>query len=223
MNVLVYPSMLSADVTNFKNELKRVEAAEADGVHWDVMDLHFVPNLTFGFSLIRDLRKHTALYFDVHLMIEHPGKWIDAFADAGADHITFHIEACETFDEAMQIIQKIKKKKKQVGIALKPATDWRAIQSALPLLDAVLVMTVEPGFGGQALMPDMLEKIKSLRQHVDENQLKTRIQVDGGITIKNVQTVKAAGADCLVSGSGIFQFKTQTEMANVIQEMRRGP
>ncbi len=216
---VVFPSMLAADFSCLKDELKRVEEAGARGVQLDVMDLHFVPNLTFGPQVIRDMRKETKLYFDVHLMIENPGKWVSAFAQAGADNVTFHIEACKSLKEAQETMQKIKSVGRHAGVALKPATPWQKIKRLLPFLDYVLVMTVEPGFGGQAFLHGMLPKIRELKAYCEKKKLKPHIQVDGGINLETATLAKAAGADCLVAGSGLFKFKTKEEMAEALRQM----
>lgn len=216
----VFPSLLSADFAHLSEDLKRAEQAGADGVQLDVMDLHFVPNLTFGWQLIRDVRKESKLFFDVHLMIENPSKWVDKFAQAGADNITFHLEACKNPEEAAHIVRHIKSLGKKAGIALKPATPAKELMPLLSELDYALVMTVEPGFGGQAFLADMLPKIRQLSEAVAKGKLKCRVQVDGGVTLETAELAKKAGATSLVAGSALFKYKKAAEMKAAIEKMR---
>ena len=196
----IAPSILSADFAKLGEEIKKVEVAGADWIHVDVMDGHFVPNLTIGAPVVKCLRPITQLPLDVHLMIENPEKYIDDFARAGSDYITVHWEACKDVD---QCIRQIKQLGCKVGLSLRPKTPVQNLFDYLSKIDLVLVMTVEPGFGGQTFMVEQVKKIKLLRQEIDSKKLSTLIEVDGGI---NSETSKlCVDADVLVSGNFIFK------------------
>ena len=200
--IQISPSLLSADFSQLGNEIKKLEKAGADMIHVDVMDGHFVPNLTIGPPVIKSLRKYSDLPFDVHLMISPVHKYIKNFADAGADIITFHPEATESIQETIDLIKSLKKK---VGLSLNPETKVDVIEKYLEEINLVLVMSVHPGFGGQKFMPEVLQKIKVLFKIKKEKNLSFDIEVDGGINFENSKIVKEAGANILVSGTTIFQ------------------
>ena len=201
-NIQISPSILSADFSQLGSEIKRLEEGGADMIHVDVMDGHFVPNLTIGPPVIKALRKHCSLKFDVHLMISPVHKYIDAYADAGADIITIHPEATDNLENS---IKKIKEKNKKVGISLNPKSKIDLILDLLDQIDLVLIMSVFPGFGGQKFMPEVLEKIKKINQIKKEKKLKFDIEVDGGINFSNSKVVIESGANILVSGTTIFK------------------
>ena len=201
-SIKISPSILSADFSKLGNEIKDLEKANADLIHIDVMDGHFVPNITIGPEVIKQLRKYTSLPFDVHLMISPVHNFIKNFADAGADIITIHPEAT---DNLVNSIKKIKSYNKKAGVSLNPETSIDKVLPVLNLIDLVLVMSVNPGFGGQKFMPETLEKVKALRKEIDKKKLKTQIEIDGGINIENSKTAIKAGVDIIVSGTTIFK------------------
>ncbi|MBF0498704.1 MAG: ribulose-phosphate 3-epimerase [Candidatus Riflebacteria bacterium] len=199
---MVAPSILSADFSNLAGSLGKIEQAGADWIHLDVMDGHFVPNLTFGPPIIAALRSLSRLPFDVHLMIERPEEWLELYRKSGADRITFHIEACRHSQRYLCIIRELGAAS---GISLNPQTDLDGIEYLLPVCDQVLIMTVNPGFGGQSLIEPVIGKISKLRSMIDNLGLKTLIEVDGGIDRKNARRIFDAGADVLVMGSAFFK------------------
>ena len=200
--IQISPSILSADFSQLGNEIKRLEEGGADMIHVDVMDGHFVPNLTIGPPVIKALRKQCSIKFDVHLMIAPVHKYIEAYADAGADIITIHPEATENLEES---ISKIKSLNKKVGISLNPESKIDLIADYLEKIDLVLIMSVNPGFGGQKFMPKVLDKVKQLKKILSEKNLNFDIEIDGGINFDNCQSAIEAGANILVSGTTVFK------------------
>ena len=200
--IQISPSILSADFSQLGTEIKKLEEGGADLIHVDVMDGHFVPNLTIGPPVIKNLRKYTKLPFDVHLMISPVHDYIENYANAGADIITIHPEATENLKESISLIKRFDKK---VGVSLNPKTEIKTLIDEIDNIDLVLVMSVNPGFGGQKFMPEVLDKIKELKRIKDKNQYHFDIEVDGGINFSNSKIVLEAGADILVSGTTVFK------------------
>ncbi len=210
--IQISPSILSADFSQLGNEIKRLIDAGADMVHVDVMDGHFVPNLTIGPPVIKALKKNSSIPFDVHLMISPVHKYIEAFADAGADIITIHPEATEDLQSS---INKIKELKKKVGISLNPETKINVIKKFLNQIDLILIMSVNPGFGGQKFMPEVLEKIKNLVDIRKKEGINFDIEIDGGINFENSKQAIEAGANILVSGTTIFKSNNGNIKKNI--------
>jgi len=217
-SIKISPSILSADFSKLGNEIKDLEKAGADLIHIDVMDGHFVPNITIGPEVINKLRKYTSLPFDVHLMISPVHNFIKNFADAGADIITIHPEAT---NDLVNSIKKIKSYNKKAGVSLNPETPVDKVLPVINSIDLVLVMSVNPGFGGQKFMKETLEKVKILRKEIDSKKLKTQIEIDGGINFENAKMASEAGVDILVSGTTIFKENGGNLKKN-IQLLRTG-
>ena len=211
----IAPSILSADFSRLGEEVRAVEQAGADYIHVDVMDGHFVPNITIGPFIVEALRRTTALPLDVHLMITDPDLFIDAFAKAGADSITVHTEAVNHLHRS---IQRIRNAEIRAAASLNPATPPDMIEYVLDDLDMVLVMTVNPGFGGQEFIPEVVPKIERLRKMIDARGLKTKVEVDGGINADTVRIVSSAGADIFVAGSAIFKSGNYADTIRIMKE-----
>jgi ribulose-phosphate 3-epimerase len=213
--IKIAPSILSADFSRLGEDIQAVDRGGADYIHVDVMDGHFVPNITIGPLVVAALRKVTDKPLDVHLMIENPDLYIEAFANAGADIITVHQEAVPHLHRTIQLIKSLGKK---AGVSLNPATPVETLDVILDELDLVLVMSVNPGFGGQAFIPSALDKISALRQRITQHGLATEIEVDGGVKIDNIRQIVAAGADVLVAGSAVFSTDDYAATISALRE-----
>lgn len=208
MQRIIAPSMLSADFGHLERDTQMIDRSAAEWVHIDVMDGVFVPNISFGFPVVKAIRKASAKCMDVHLMIVEPERYVARFVEAGADIVTFHYEATYNPHGCIELIRKAGAK---VGISIKPATSVEVLRDILPLIDLVLIMSVEPGFGGQSFIPASLEKIERLRALCDEQGLQTIIEVDGGLSAHNAHEVFGAGADVLVAGNAVFGAQNPDE------------
>lgn len=216
--IKIAPSLLSADFSKLAQEVQDIEQKGADVLHLDIMDGHYVPNLTFGAPIVKALRKHTSLPFDVHLMVTNPQDYIKAFKDAGADYITVHAEAALHLHK---LIQEIKSYGIKAGVALNPATPVSVLEDVAADLDMILIMSVNPGFGGQSFIPQALNKIKKARQLLDSvGNTKAIIEVDGGVNPKTAPEVIAAGATLLVAGSAVFGAEDRAAMIKTLREAK---
>lgn len=212
----IAPSLLSADFSNIEKDVKMVEEGGADLLHLDVMDGHFVPNITFGPFIVKAIKKVAIIPLDVHLMIKNPGNYVESFCDAGADYLTVHVEATPHLH---RVLQQIKAKGVKVGVSLNPHTPLSSIEEVLDDLDMILIMAVNPGFGGQSFIPNTIEKLKRLQQMLEKHQAThIEVNVDGGIKLENIREVSDAGCDIFVSGSSIFKADDPKEM---IQQMKK--
>lgn len=213
-NNKIAPSILAADYANFASELKRIEETSAEYVHIDIMDGQFVPNITFGADVVASMRKHSKLVFDCHLMVVNPERFVDAFAQAGADIMTVHAESTPHIHGALQ---KIKKAGMKAGVVINPGTPVSAIEPVLSLVDQVLIMTVNPGFGGQAFIPEMLEKVQKVAKIRDEKDYDFDIEVDGGVDNKTIKACYQAGANVFVAGSYLFKASDLTAQVETLR------
>ena len=231
--VLIAPSILSADFSRLKEEIKALEKAGADMIHLDVMDGHFVPEISFGEPVLRSVRKMTDLLLDAHLMVYNPADHVEAFSKGGAEIFTFHYEVMPggsfayggindpdmAIEEATRLINRIHEAGMKAGISIKPKTPWEVLKPLIPYIDLVLVMSVEPGFGGQKFIPESLDRIHALREEAKKNNPMLRIEVDGGIKVSNVKEVLDAGADMIVAGSAVLGGDDAAEKARAFMEI----
>ena len=211
---LIAPSLLSADFLNLQSDCKMLNESKADWFHLDVMDGRFVPNISFGMSVIKQIKKTTNKFFDVHLMILEPEKYAEEFKDAGADNLTVHLEACPHLHRN---IQQIKSLGMKAGVAINPSTPVFLLQDIIADIDLVCLMSVNPGFGGQSFIPHSIQKIKELKKLIDQTGSSAKIEVDGGVTLKNAAEILSAGADVLVAGSTIFNSANPKETIELLK------
>ena len=214
MTIRIQPSILSADFANFERDFDTISAA--DGIHVDVMDGHFVPNMTFGPPMVKRMQEIAKLPLDVHLMIENPDHWALIYAALGVFSVTFHYEACK---DPVATVKAIKASGARAGLAIKPGTPVAAIEDLISEFDQILVMSVEPGFGGQSFIQDSLEKISAVRELIDAKSLSTWVQVDGGIDAQNIATVAMSGADTFVAGSAVFNSSDRNAAINNLRNL----
>jgi len=215
MKTIISPSILGGSFSNMEKTISELDLSKAEYIHFDVMDGDFVPNLTFGAQFISDLRLKTKKIFDVHLMINRVGKFLDDYIQAGSNIITFHYEIDENIND---IIERIKQEKIKAGIAIKPKTPWENIKNYLHSVDQVIIMTVEPGFGGQVFLNDQLEKIKNISDYIKKNNLNVDIEIDGGVNYDTGKLGIDAGANILVAGSFLFKQSDLTDAANKLSD-----
>ena len=213
METIISPSILSADYANLGEQIKMLDQAGAQYVHIDIMDGNFVPSISIGLPVVKSIRKCTDRMFDVHLMVEEPIRYINDFADAGADIITVHAEACRHLDRTIDVI---KERGLLAGVAINPATTIESIRCILPKVDMILIMTVNPGFGGQELIPYTIEKVRELRQLLLKTGNKADIEVDGGVNLSNVETLLSAGANIIVAGNAVFSGNIEENVAGFL-------
>ena len=215
MSITISPSILGGSFANMQETVKLIDQSKAEYIHFDVMDGDFVPNLTFGPQFISNVREYSKKIFDVHLMINRVGKFLDDYVKAGSDIITFHIEIDENINE---LISKIKSHNIKCGIAIKPATPWEDLKPYLENIDQIIIMTVEPGFGGQKFMEDQLLKIEQLKNYISQNQLHVDLEVDGGVNYETGKKCVDAGANILVAGSFLFNQENLTQASNQLYD-----
>jgi ribulose-phosphate 3-epimerase len=213
--IKIAPSLLSADFKNIEKDIKKVERCRVDLLHLDIMDGHFVPNITFGPMIVKAINECTKLPLDVHLMIENPDSYVESFVKSGADYLTVSIEACRHLHRTISLIKSFNIK---AGCALNPATPFELVKPVIKELDLLLLMTVNPGFGGQKFIPSVLPKIEEAKQFIQEHKLKTEIEVDGGINPETAKLVKKSGATILVAGAAIFKSKNYCQIVKALRE-----
>lgn len=217
MNTLtIAPSVLSLDFTDTKQQLQALQESEATWLHFDVMDGHFVPNLTFGPDILKAFKQAVDMVMDVHIMVADPKTYAKVFIDAGADIITFHLEACASIEECLLLCQYIRSRGVKAGVSVRPNTPIDALMPHLDAFDLVLIMSVEPGFGGQSFIESTLDKVQQVRKEIDEKHLDIRLEIDGGINAETAKKAVAAGCDTLVAGSYVFKQDIQEAIHNLI-------
>lgn len=216
--LIIAPSILSLDYSRTSEQLKELNESNAKWMHFDVMDGHFVPNLTFGPDILKGFKKAVDMVMDVHIMVENARKFAEVFVDAGADVLTFHLEAVDSIEECLEICAMIREKGAKAGVSVKPNTPVDALLPHLDKIDVVLIMSVEPGFGGQSFMEHVLDKVRVLRSAIDEANLDTRIEIDGGINDQTAKFAVAAGCDTLVAGSYVFKGDIKEKVDSLLCE-----
>ena len=218
MSYKIAPSILAADYANFASELARIDASGVEYVHIDIMDGQFVPNISWGADVVASMRKHSKLVFDCHLMVVDPERYVDAYAQAGADIMTIHVEATRHIHGALQ---KIKAAGMKAGVVINPGTPVEALIPVLDLVDQVLIMTVNPGFGGQKYIPYCGEKVRELRKMITEKNLDVDIQVDGGVKASNIEEIAECGANIFVCGSAVFEGNIEKNVKEILEQMNK--
>ena len=217
MSHLIAPSLLSADFSNLKKDIEMVNQSEADWFHLDIMDGHFVPNISFGVPVVKSIKRYSKKTLDVHLMIKNPEDYIEKFTEVGADIITIHIEACE--ENTSYILKEIKERNIKSGLAINPNTDYKVIEDYINYIDMVCLMGVFPGFGGQKIIDSTFERCKRIREIIVKNGVKCHLEVDGGVTAKNAKKLLESGADVLVAGSYVFHSNDPKESISILKNL----
>ena len=217
MNHLIAPSLLSADFSNLKKDIEMINDSEADWFHLDIMDGHFVPNISFGIPVVKSIKKYAKKTLDVHLMITNPEDYIEKFIEVGADIITVHVEACK--EKTAHILREIKKRNIKAGLAINPNTDYKVIEDYIKLIDMVCLMGVFPGFGGQKIIDSTFQRCKKIRKIIFKNGVKCYLQVDGGVTAENAKKLLESGADVLVAGSYVFFSKNPKQSISGLKNL----
>ena len=217
MGHLIAPSLLSADFSNLKKDIEMVNESEADWFHLDIMDGHFVPNISFGIPVVEAIKKYSEKVLDVHLMIKNPGEYVEKFVEVGADIITVHVEACK--ENTIHILKEIKKRNIKAGLAINPNTDYKVIQEHINLIDMVCLMGVFPGFGGQKIIDSTFQRCKGIREIIVKNGGRCHLEVDGGVTIENAKKLLESGADVLVAGSYVFHSNNPKKSISMLKNM----
>ena len=217
MSHLIAPSLLSADFSNLKKDIEMVNESDADWFHLDIMDGHFVPNISFGIPVVKSIKEYAKKTLDVHLMIKNPEDYIDKFIEVGADIITIHVEACK--EKTGKVLKEIKQKNIKAGLAINPNTDYNVIENYINLIDMVCLMGVFPGFGGQKIIDNTFQRCKRIKEIIDKNGVKCHLQVDGGVTAENANKLLESGADVLVAGSYVFHSKHPKESISMLKNI----
>ena len=215
MSHLVAPSLLSADFSNLKKDIEMVNESEADWFHLDIMDGHFVPNISFGMPVVKSIKKHSKKTLDVHLMIKNPENYIEKFVEVGADIITIHVEACK--EKTEKILKEIKLLNIKAGLAINPDTNFKIVEKYINTIDVICLMGVFPGFGGQKLIDSTFQRCKSMREIISKNGVKCHLEVDGGVTAENANKLLESGADVLVAGSYVFHSNDPKESISILK------